>query len=189
MRRRLAAAAATLLALGGCAIAPLGAPAPSLQNITKARAAGIAPVTLGAFRLAQGVDPAVDQRIVIRSNTLHSPFGSSFAAYLRETLAADLRAAGLLDAASPVVITGELVDSRIDVPMGTAPASGAVSARFAVTRLGTKVYEREFTARSEWMTTFLGVETIPMAMGRYELLYRELAAMLLDDPSFQRAAR
>ncbi|QJW83564.1 hypothetical protein HK414_03755 [Ramlibacter terrae] len=139
MRARTAAAAtALLLALAGCAILPLGAPVPSVQNIGKARAAGIAPVALGTFRLAPGVDPAIDQRIVIRSNTVHAPTGSSFAQYLRETLATDLQAAGLLAPAASTVISGELLDSRIDVPTGTAPAWGTVAARFTVTRAGVR---------------------------------------------------
>lgn len=189
MRPRFALAAALFAALAGCAILPLGAPVPSVQNIAKARAAGIAPVALGTFRLAPGIDPALDQKIVIRSNTVHSPTGSSFALYLRETLATDLRAAGLLDPASGIVVSGELLDSRIDVPTGTAPAWGTVAARFTVTRSGAPVYQREFTARAEWTTTFMGVETIPMAMNRYELLYRELMARLIDDPGFRQAAR
>ncbi|AMO25320.1 hypothetical protein UC35_07920 [Ramlibacter tataouinensis] len=180
-------AAASLLALAGCAIAPMGTPIPSVDNIGKARAAGIPPLALGQFALAPGKPPGLDQSISIRTNTVHSPFGSSFSAYLKESLAADLRAAGLLDPASPLVLAGELTDSRIEVPVGTA--SGTVAARLTLTRSGTQLYAKELRAQASWQAPFVGVEAVPMAVNHYQELYRQLTRTLLEDPEFQAAVR
>lgn len=184
--RSLAALALAGL-LTGCAMTPLGPPVPSAENIMKARAAGLPPMAVGSFALAPGKDPALDQRISIRANTLYSPFGASFASYLKETLAGELRGAGLLDPRAPVVVSGQLTDSRVDVPMGMASAS--VAARFTVARAGATVYAKELRADSSWNAGFNGYEAVPMAVNRYEQLYRQLTGKLLEDAEFRAAVR
>jgi hypothetical protein len=186
---RLAATVLLALAVTGCANISLGSPVATLENIAAAREARIAPVALGRFALASGRPSGTDEKIVIRSNSIHSPFEGSLAGYLKEALAVDLRAAGLLDPASPIVVSGELMESAIDVPMGSAPAWSEVAAKFVVTRGSARVYEREFRARAEWTTKFMGVEEIPVAIGRYGLLHRKLVTDLLRDPRFREAAR
>lgn len=178
---------AVVLATSGCAVAPLGQPVPSIATISAARAAGLPPMGLGSFKLAAGKDPGMDQSISIRTNRLYSPFGSSFSAYLRETLATELRSAGLLDPASPVVVSAELTESRIEVPSGLASAS--LAARFAVTRAGAQVYAKELRADANWTAGFVGAEAVPMAVNQYEQLYRRLVASLLADPELQAALR
>ena len=182
---------ALLLALGvaGCANISLGSPVATIENIAAAREAGIAPVALGRFALAPGRPSGMDTKIDIRSNSIYSPFDGSLAGYLKEALAVDLRAAGLYDPASPVVVSGELTESAIEVPMGTSPAWSEVAAKFVVTRGGAHVYEREFRARMDWTTKFMGVEEIPVAIGRYGLLHRKLVTDLLRDPRFREVAR
>ncbi len=176
-----------MLALSGCAMTPMGKPVPSIDNIGKARAAGLLPMAVGRFELAPGKDPSLDQRVSIRSNTIFSPFGNSFAAYLKESLAGDLRAAGLLDPGAAVVIAGQLTDSRIEVPTGTASAS--IAARFTVTRAGAVVYAKELRAHASWQAGFVGAEAVPMAVNHYEQLYRQLAGALLEDAEFRVAVR
>lgn len=173
--------------LAGCATAHMGPPVPSAANIMKARSAGLPPMTLGAFALAPGKDPGLDQRISLRTNAIHSPFSGSFAAYLKATLAADLRAAGLLDSGSPLVISGQLTDSRIEVPVGEASAT--LAARFTVDRGGEVLYSKELRAASAWTAGFNGYEAVPMAINRYEQLYRQLAGQLLDDADFRVAVK
>jgi hypothetical protein len=73
--------------------------------------------------------------------------------------------------------------------MGNSPAYAAVAAKFTITRAGARVYEREFQARTDWTTKFMGVEEIPVAIGRYGLLHRQLVSELLRDPQFRAAAR
>jgi hypothetical protein len=178
--------AAALLGTG-CAQMKMGAPVPGIENIQKARASGIPAVALGTFKLAPGKDAALDQRVVVRTNSIYSPYDSSFASYLKESLAVDLAAAGLLNAASTTVISGLLTDSQLNVPTG--PANATVAARFTVTRAGANVYEKELRASSAWTASFIGVEAISGGLNEYGLLYRKLLAQLLDDPQFVAALR
>jgi hypothetical protein len=181
------AALAGALVLGGCARMPLGPPSASMDNIVVARSSGIAPVSLGEFRLAAGRPAALDEAVTARTNTYYSPYANSFAQYMKETLAADLRAAGLLDPASTTVVQGWLTDSRFEVPSGAAKA--AVAARFVVLRAGKAVYDRELRAEADWKASFIGAEALPDAVNRYGQLYRRLSATLLSDPDFRAAAR
>jgi len=186
-RFALLVAAAGLGLLTGCAQMRLGAPVPGIDNIQKARSSGIAPVALGHFGLAAGRPAGMDQSVTARTNTIFSPYDSSFAGYLKENLATDLRAAGLLEPASPIVIEGQLTDSQLDAAVGFG--QGSVAARFAVIRAGAKVYEREFRASSRWESPFVGAIAVPAAVNEYSLLYRKLVELLLDDPAFRSAAK
>lgn len=177
----------SLAALAGCAHLVMAPPVAAIKTIGNARAAGLPPMALGEFRPAPGLPPSVDQRISIRTNTFFSPYGSSFASYLKESLATDLRAAGLLDPASGIVIRGELTDSRIDVPNG--PATATVAARFVVTRSGVAVYDKVLRVNATWNAPFIGIEAVAPALNRYQQLYRELNAALLGDPAFQAAVK
>jgi hypothetical protein len=142
-------------------------------------------MALGKFTLADGKSAGMDQKVSVRSNTFFSPFDSSFAAYLKEALATDLRTAGLLDAQAPVILSAELTDSQIDVPAGDASAT--IAAQFTVTRSGQTVYRKELRQRSSWKASFVGIEAIPAARNEYEQLYRKLSAALLEDPEFRAA--
>ena len=98
-------------------------------------------MSVGTFKLAPGLDPAIDKGVNVRSNNVSSPVEGSFAQYLRQTLVIDLQAAGLYDTGSQTTISGFLTDSKLDVPMGTGTAS--LGARFVVVRTGQTVYEKE----------------------------------------------
>lgn len=173
--------------LTACAVAPMGPPSPSLENIGKARAAGLPPLALGTFVLAPGRSSGMDEAVSIRANRLHSPYGNSFAAYLKETIAADLRAAGLLQEGAASVLSGQLTDSRIETPPGTA--SAAIAARFVLARAGRVVYDKELRAEATWKAEFNGFEAVPMAVNQYGSLYRQLTGKLFDDPDFRAATR
>ena len=183
----LVAAGAVLSLLAGCAQLQLGAPVASIDNIQKARASGIAAVAVGNFALADGKPPGLDESVSARSNSIFSPYRSSFALYLKENLSADLLAAGLLEPKSSIVVEGRLTDSQLDA--GVGQARGTVAARFTVTRAGVKAYDKELRASASWDSPFVGVAAVPAAVNEYALLYRKLVAELLDDAAFRNAAR
>jgi hypothetical protein len=116
---------------------------------------------------------------------VRSPVAGSFAQYLRETLRVELQSAGLLDAKSDAVITGTLLDSTVEAPVGTGKA--ALAARFVVTRAGAVRYDRALRTQASWDSPFMGVSAIPQAAGQYEALYRKLVGTLLDDAAFRAA--
>lgn len=188
VRRALAAAAGLAAALlAGCASIQLGAPTASLETVQRARAAGLPAMAVGEFALAPGKPTALDASFSLRTNTVFSPYGRSFAHYLKETLAAELKAAGLLDPAAAAEIRGWLTESQVDGSMGTG--LGRVCARFAVLRGGQQLYDKEFSAENQWESPYLGVVAIPLAINHYTVLHRQLVGQLLADPDFVAALR
>jgi hypothetical protein len=183
-RSGLAGCALALALLSGCAI-KLGAPVASIDNIQAAKASGMAPAALGEFALAQGKPKALDEGVSLRGSGLSSPFQNSFAQYLKETLATELKAAGLLEPGSPFVIQGWLTDSQADAAI--SQGSGSLGARFVVVRAGKTVYDKELKASSTWESSFVGATAIPAAVNEYGALYRKLVNRLLSDPDFKAA--
>jgi hypothetical protein len=177
--------AAALLA--GCAEMPMSLPKPTIENAAKLRGGtpAIGPVEVGTFTLDAAQSASLDKGVSIRSNMVRSPVAGSFAQYLRETLRVELQSAGLLDAKSDAVITGTLLDSTVEAPVGTGKA--ALAARFVVTRAGAVRYDRALRTQASWDSPFMGVSAIPQAAGQYEALYRKLVGTLLDDAAFRAA--
>jgi len=105
--------------------------------------------------------------------------------HLKDTLVAELTAAGVYDLASHYVINGQLTDSQIDAAIGTG--TGRLAARFTVTNRGRVVYDKEVAAEASWESSFMGAVAIPMAMNQYGALYKTLVAKLVDDPDFRSA--
>lgn len=185
MRALLAACAAAVVLAGCTTSAPMGPQQATLANIQALRTAATPPMALGDFRPAASLPRGADRAIGVRADTLKAP-GGSFAAYLRQTLEAELKGAGVFDAASPVVISGVL--TRSEVSTGT-PSRGALAAQFVVTRAGARIYEKELTADAEWPSSFIGAIAIPEAMDRYTALYPALVSKLINDPDFVRAVK
>lgn len=179
---QLIVSAAAILLLSGCAQMQLGTPAATMENVQRARAGVSKPVSIGQFVPAKELDPQYDASFNLRSNTLTAPTESSFARYLRETLVVELSAAGLLDQASPLVVQGQLTQSKLEAPIGTGNAE--LAARFQVLNVGTLIYDRELREASTWNSPFLGAVAIPAAANEYTALFRKLVARLFDDPDF-----
>jgi hypothetical protein len=174
-----------VLLMTGCAQVVMNAPQATMENAQRLRTASMAPVNVGTFTLGAGMDPDHDTHMPVRGINAVIPPDASFTQYLKATLAAELKASGLLDPNSNIVITGSLTDSKLSAPIGTGTAS--IKARFVVTRYSVKRYDRELTAMASWDSPFLGAAAIPAAINEYQGLYRKMVAELLDDPDFKAA--
>ena len=184
--RRLAALTA-LLTLSGCAVPAIDAYQPTIANAQAARGADLPALRVGAFSLDRGQPAALDRAVVIRASTLRPPKGDSFSKYLGDCLAAELRAAGKLDPAANVVITGVLTESRVSSGLSVGEAS--LGATFTVTRDGRQVFEKPLRVATVWQSNFMGAIAIPDAMNQYTALYGKLVGALLSDAEFRAAIR
>ena len=178
---------AIMLQLTGCAQMSMSQPKPTIENAQKSRGIQNAAATMGDFVPEAAKPPSFDQGVSIRTNQLQSPVNGSFAQYLKETLRVELESAGLLDANSGNEISGTLIDSQVDAPIGTGSAQ--LQAQFVVTHQGKVRYTKILTADASWNSPFIGVEAVPAAAGQYEMLYRKLVGILLDDPEFRQAIK
>lgn len=184
----LALAIVGTLGLSACATAPMAEPVASMDTLQGLQVSGVAPVKVGAFKPDPSLAPGKDKSINSRAAAIKPPTGNSFAAYLGQTLATELNAAGKLDGASALEITGFLTESQLD-SAGFVTATGSLGARFVMTRNGTVVYDKVLRVDASWESNFIGAIAIPAAISNYNALYAKLARALLQDPDFVAATR
>jgi hypothetical protein len=183
---RLLALTGLLLAIGGCASVKMAAPTATAGTVEKLRGANMAPASVGAFALAAGKNPEMDRTLNngLRGSSV-TPASGSFSQQLKETIATELRAAGLYDERSTTVIEGKLTDSKVDAAMGTG--TGRLAAQFTVSRAGKRVFDKEIAVDAQWESSFVGAVALPAAINQYNAMYKTLAAKLFDDPEFRAA--
>ena len=183
-----AALALITMSLFGCGVAAkMAPPTASVETVENLRAAKLAPATTGTFEIAPGKNEALAAKYSqrMRGSTI-TPESGSFSQHLKEQIVADLKAAGLYDPKSGIVIEAQLTDIMVDAG-NPAPGVARLAARFTVTRAGKREYDKELAVDDEWKSSSLGAIAIPAAMNHYAALYKALAAKLFEDPEFHGA--
>jgi hypothetical protein len=173
------------LALSGCATLKLGDHQPALDTLVALRESGIAPLSVGEFKLASGLNPDLDKHQSSRGNPIYPPAGSTFSGYLRASLISDLKAAGKFDSASPLSLQGQLTDNNLSTGMSNGEL--ALGATFQVIRGGAKVFEKHISQNDNWESSIVGAIAIPQAMNHYGQGYNLLLSKLYADTDFRAA--
>jgi hypothetical protein len=170
----------------GCVSVPVGSHQPTGDTVIALRDSGIAALNVGEFKLAAGVDPAIDKSVSARGSPIKPQNGQSFALYLKESLTADLKAAGKYDAAAPLSIQAELTENQLHAA-GISQASALLAAHFSVKKGEQLVYDKLLRQESSWKSSFLGAVAIPEAINQYTEGYTRLLAQLYADQEFRKA--
>lgn len=186
MRIKLALAALACGFAAGCST-PLALQQQTFENVQILAANDIPQMALGEFSLAKGLPASMDKSLGIRADSVTPPAGLTFSGYLKQTLEAELTGAGKLNPSAPVVISAELTQSRVSTT--GANSTGALGARFRVTRNSAAAFDKELIVTEEWPSSFFGAEAIPAAMNHYNSFYPKLVTKLLQDPDFRAAVR
>lgn len=182
---RLALLLPLISLLFGCAAVKLPPPGATGDTVQQLRAANLQPMRDGSFALAAGKSPEMDKvQGGLRGSTVAAESGS-FAQYLRDTLVAELKAAGLYDSGAPAQVNAQLTDSQLDAAIGTG--TGRLAARFTVQREGRSVFDKELAIDERWDSSFLGAVALPEAINRYSQFYKRLVAQLFNDADFRKA--
>ncbi|HAT32915.1 MAG TPA: hypothetical protein DCW29_19325 [Janthinobacterium sp.] len=173
-------ACAVLALVTGCAsVAP--AYQPSNENVRTLQALPGGKVALGEFTAKN----ESLNHLSIRGGAFDSQYKASYAEYLKAALRAELENSGKLDAASHIIITGELLSNSLDASIGTGHAS--ISARIVVMRDGNKVFDKVLSGASEWESSFVGAVAIPAAQQNYAATMKKLLSNLFTDGDFRKA--
>lgn len=182
--RLLGAFALAILSVGCAMQAPPYSPlVDHAELLRKTAPAGIA---LGSFSVQAGAVGATG--IGLRGNTMSSPVGSDYAAYLADALQRELTLAGKLDPKSRIVVSGVLLKNDISAG-GMSTNSGEIEASFAVVADGQERYRRTLRAEASWDSSFIGAVAIPKAQAQYPLLVQKLLGQLFSDAAFAAALR
>jgi len=184
----LAALTALSLGLGACTMQALPGPTATLDNIQALRAGGVAPMTVGSFTPGPGAPTEMDQSITVRAGIQPAPEGS-FAKYLGDTIAAELKGAGRFDPGSTLIVSGVVTNTHVDSGMPAGTAQAALGAHFTLMRAGKVVFDKTLSVDSTWDSNFIGAVAIPDAINHYTDLFQKLAGKLFSDPDFVAAAK
>ncbi len=173
------------MSLVGCASVAMPPPSATPSTLEKLRIANLAPSNVGKFGIAPDRNPEMDSSLGgLRGSSLQGSNGS-FSQHLRGVVVAELKAAGLYDESSNILIGAQLTDSQVDAAIGTGTAK--LAANFTVDKADKRVFEKTLSVDSRWKSSFVGAIAIPEAINRYSELYRALAAKLFDDEDFREA--
>lgn len=172
-----AAGIGVALLLTGCISTAIDEVPASLETLQVLRQADIPPLALGSFTVAKGLDARI---VNIRGSTMHPVRGSTFAVFLGETFATELRTAGKLDPQAPLVLSGELTESRASENLSSGKAS--LGATLTLSRAGRPVFSKPYRVATQWGSDFIGAIAIPDAFRNYNSLYALLVRQALSDP-------
>jgi len=179
---RFAATLLVTLVLAGCgATMPHYVPTPDIPD--GARAGIKDSVALGDFTVKSGNPNA--QFVQLRAVKLEPTVGD-YAAYLKLGVRTELERARKYKQDAPLVLHGELVKNEVDAS-GIRVGTANLAANFRMTRGGQPVFEKPYTVKSEWESSFVGATAIPAAIEQYAAAFRKLIANLFTDPEFQAA--
>lgn len=183
-KRLLTLAAVASAALLTACTTPAPTYNPSVENAESLK--GLAASTVGEFQLAMSGGGGTS--ISLRADSMVSPVGSNYAAYLAEALRSELSLAGKLDPKSPFEITGTLLKNDISAG-GFSTNSGEIEARFVLKRGGQERYSAVKRVQSQWESSFIAAVAIPKARNQYPLMVQQLIKELLSDSEFVKALR
>ncbi|HEY7641602.1 MAG TPA: hypothetical protein VH814_17870 [Steroidobacteraceae bacterium] len=178
MRASLLCALVALAPLAASAAEPLGRHRPSLESIEVLQKSSVPPLATGEFTVASGAAIDDTNGVSFRMHKRVPARGESLASYARAAFVTELRAAGKHDPAAKAVITGMLVESRLD------EGSAALAVRIQVSRSGQPVYDKVLRVESNWDSALLGEVAIPDAFNHYTELYGKLILQLFQDQAF-----
>ncbi len=123
----------------------------------------------------------------LRIWTMKSPYGQSYADYLREAVRSELGAAGRLSGSAALSISAVLVDEELDAAIGKGSCS--IKVRFILRRDQATLFDKVLVAQNEWESSFFGNIAIPLAVQAYPATVAKLLQELYSDPEFSAATR
>lgn len=173
-------AALVAASLGACVSMPAPTYQPSVDTSQALLASAGTVIQVGDFTAAPGVE---NTSLGVRGSRLEPGSDGTYAGYLRDALATELRAAGRHAQASAIRIDGELTRNTLDGG-GAKTGHASVGARFRVERDGAVVYDRALRVEHEWESSFMGPIAIPAAFDNYATTVQKLLHALFTDAEF-----
>jgi hypothetical protein len=194
MKYKLAILAAFLSLISGCAtyynVAPYQA---SAENAETLKSYKLKPVSVGTFQASKDLivrrSPGTQKKpgrasircpiIDLNGNSWHTTVSPSFEAYIEKALIEELKLAGIYDAASPLVLTGELVQINPGVPHYR---------KWVITLTLTNARNESFTTVSEFHSEAVAFSQCEVSSQLFVQAVQRLISDVIEDPKFREFA-
>jgi hypothetical protein len=130
--------------------------------------------------------PDNKEAISLRSVTMISAHGGSYAQHLKEAVTRELKLADVFDPMSKTKIHATLLKNDLDAS-GINIGNGSIEAEFKVTDTGSEVFRRIYRHEHQWESSFMGIEAVQKAISQYQVLVERLIGKLVNDKEFLNA--
>ncbi len=185
MTRNWAALASMAVLTTGCASFVAPSYSPDYPSLDRLKAGQLGKVAVGTF---QPRDPqAPVNKVTLRGANLITPQGT-FSEYLESAMRSDLNELRALDPNAQTRVDAVLLNNAIDVS-GFSTGTGVMVVKVNVSKRGTSVLEKTYTANTEFESSFAGAVAIPKGMNEYPRLVRTLLQSIYSDPAFVNAIK
>ncbi len=166
--------------VSGCGSFKAPAYSPRYETLDQLKKQSIEKMSVGKV---QPSDPdAAINRITLRGSLLTSPKGT-FASYLEDAIRSDLMEMDFYDETSSTQIGATILKNDIDVS-GFGTGYGAMEINLVVKKLEALVFEKIYSANTQFDSSFAGAVAIPKGQSEYPSLVRALLQKVYEDPAF-----
>ena len=194
MKYKLAILVTSLSLVAGCAtyynVAPYQA---SAENAETLKSYNLKSVSVGTFQANEGLivrrHPGTQKKpgtasircpiIDLNGNSWHTTVSPSFEAYIEKAFIAELTRAGIYDASSPLVLTGELVQINPGVPHYR---------KWVITLTLTNARNESFTTVSEFRSEAVAFSGCEVSSQHFLPAVQRLITDVIEDKKFREIA-
>lgn len=174
----LISALIAVLLLTGCSI-KTGLYKPDYNTINELKSINIAPLNVEYCSYSNN---SVDN-ISLRGSEMVSPYGGTFADYIKKSLEEQLKSASLYDKNSNLSLSAVILNNELNAN-GFSTGTADISANFIVRKNKEIQYEKIHSIHHEWDSSFVGSMAIPEALRNYPIAIQKLINSLMLDKDF-----
>lgn len=113
------------------------------------------------------------------SNVMTSPYGGTFQEYLEIALKEELKQSSIYDETSNIKIITTLLKNTLDTGLSIGIAD--LSANFIIQVENKEVFNRTYTIKHEWESSFAAMTAIPTTIENYPIAIQKLIDKFLLD--------
>lgn len=113
------------------------------------------------------------------SNVMTSPYGGTFQEYLEIALKEELKQSSIYDETSNIKIITTLLKNTLDTGLSIGTAD--LSANFIIQVENKEVFNRTYTIKHEWESSFAAMTAIPTTIENYPIAIQKLIDKFLLD--------
>lgn len=128
----------------------------------------VPPMNSGVFSATDSVNS-----VSARGVGIESPYGKSYALYLKKALEEHLKQSGRWDSSSKIIISGKLIKNELEGG-GFGVGESDLTAQFVVEKKGITVYSKTHSAHHEWESSIGGMEAQLRALKNYTIVFNKL---------------
>lgn len=172
-----------ILVLSGCTLKP-GLYKPDFNSINELKELNVKSLAVAptSYQNKWAATQEVEE-VNVRGGRLVSPYGETFAEYLKVSLEEHLKSANLYDPTSSLIISAVLLQNEVHAN-GVITGNADISAKFIVRQGDNTIYEKIHTIHHEWDSSFLAAVAVPNALANYPIAMQKLINSLMSDKDF-----